>query len=87
MTPSAAETLSLKALTWLASRPDDLARFLATTGLGPQDLRARASDADVLASVLDYLMAHEGLAAGFCSDEVLSSRDVHLARHVLADGR
>ena len=34
-------------------------RLLALTGLSPDDLRARANDAGVLAAVLTFLEAHE----------------------------
>ena len=85
MTPIAAETLGLKALAWLAARPDALARFFSASGLGAADLRARASEPDVLAAVVDYLLSHDELAMGFCETEAIDSRDLHLAQHVLVN--
>ena len=87
MTPIAAVTLGLEALTWLVARPDALARFLSTSGLGAADLRARASEPDLLAAVLQYLLSQEALAMEFCKTEVVDSRDLHLAQHVLANAR
>jgi len=85
MTPVAAETLGLKALTWLAAKPDALARFFSASGLGAADLRGRASEPDLLAAVVDYLLSREALAMEFCETEVVASRDLHLAQHVLAN--
>jgi hypothetical protein len=85
MTPVAAETLGFKALTWLLGRPDALARFFSTSGLSAADLRARASEPDLLAAIVDYLLSHEVLAMEFCEEADLPSRDLHLAQHVLAN--
>lgn len=85
MTPVAAETLGLKALTWLVARPDALARFVSASGLGAADLRARASEPDLLAAVVDYLLSQEALAMEFCEAGDANSRDLHVAQHVLAN--
>jgi hypothetical protein len=75
-----AETLALKALTFLACSPDDLARFLNLSGIAPADLRARAGDRDVLAGTLDFLLSHEQLLTRFCESETVDAKAVHLAR-------
>lgn len=87
MTPVAAETLGLKALTWLVARPDALARFFSASGIGAADLRARASEPALLSAVVDYLLSHEVLAMEFCESEGASSRDLQLAQHVLTNFR
>ena len=61
LTAAEAEIVAIRALAHLASREAALARFMALTGVAPQDLRARAGDADFLASVLDYVLADEPL--------------------------
>ena len=87
MTPIAAETLGLKALTWLAAQPDALTRFFSVSGLGAVDLRARASEPDLLAAVIDYLLNHEALAMQFCEHAEFDSRDLHMALHVLGNSK
>jgi hypothetical protein len=79
-----AETLALKALTFLAYSPDDLARFLNLSGIAPTDLRARAGDRDVLAATLDFLLSHEQLLIRFCVSEMVDAKAVHLARDRLS---
>lgn len=52
-------SLALKALVWTIGDPTRADRLLATTGLDPATLRARAGDAPLLAAVLAFLEAHE----------------------------
>ena len=84
--PAEAETAALKALGFLAESEDALARFLANSGLGPTELQARAGEADLLASVLDFLLADDSLLMGFCEAESLEPKDVHRARAELSGG-
>lgn len=51
--------LALEALGWILADQTRADRLLALTGLSPDDLRARANDAGVLAAVLAFLEAHE----------------------------
>jgi hypothetical protein len=53
------ETLALSALGWTLSDGDRAARFLALTGLAPEDLRDRLGDRSFLAATLAFLEAHE----------------------------
>ncbi len=52
-------TLALAALGWTVSDSARARRLLDTTGLTPDDLRARAADPAVLGAVLGFLEAHE----------------------------
>jgi hypothetical protein len=51
--------LGLAALGWLMQDDDRAARFLALTGLSPDDLRGLLGTAALDRAVLDYLRAHE----------------------------
>ncbi len=51
-----AEIIALQALGWLAGNEELLPVFLGATGADGADLRARAGDAEFLASVLDFLL-------------------------------
>ncbi len=61
LTPAEAEIIAIRALERLASRETAFARFMALTGVAPEDLVARADDADFLAAVLDYVLNDEPL--------------------------
>ncbi len=54
-----AEKLAINGLSLIAEDPDNLGRFLAETGLGPETLRSAAADPSFLCAVLEFLMADE----------------------------
>jgi hypothetical protein len=83
MDPSAAETLSLKVLTFLAGESDELGRFLALSGLAPEELRERAGDPLLLAAVLDFVLADDKLLLAFAGGEGVDAKLVHAARRAL----
>jgi hypothetical protein len=56
--PDAAQ-IALRALVWILAEPDRAQRLLDTTGLDPQDLRARAGEPAVLSAVLGFLENYE----------------------------
>jgi len=62
------EELAVAALGFLASEPDRLDRFLALSGLGPDNLRAAAADPGFLAAVLDYLLGDEPVLLAFAAE-------------------
>lgn len=58
--------IAVAILGWLANEPDMLSRFLALSGLGPQDLRGAMQDAGFHAGLLDFVMQHEPSLVAFC---------------------
>jgi hypothetical protein len=57
--------IAISVLAFLAERPEDLARFLALSGVGPQNLREAARDPGFLTGVIDFLMSDEALLLAF----------------------
>jgi Mn-dependent DtxR family transcriptional regulator len=51
--------IALRALAATLSEQRLAERFLSLSGIGPPDLRQRASDPDVLVALLRFLEAHE----------------------------
>jgi hypothetical protein len=80
------EVVALAALGFLAGEPERLVRFLALSGMTPQDLRERAADPVLLAAVLDHLMADESLLFEFAEAEELHPAEVAAARRKLPGG-
>ena len=80
----AAETLAVSALAYLASEPESLGRFLATTGIGPDQIRIAARDPDFLAGVLDYFSSDEALLVAFASSQDIDPAEFERARAALA---
>lgn len=84
MQRESAETLALRALSWLVANDELLPVFLGATGSSAQDLRERAGEADFLASVLDFLTMDDAWVTAFCDAEGLAYHDPMQARAVLA---
>jgi uncharacterized protein DUF3572 len=76
---SYAETVGLKALTFLAGSPDAFGRFLTLSGIDSDSLRQRAGEPECLAAVLEFLLGNEELLTQFCEGESVDARTVHLA--------
>ena len=57
--PADPHALALAALGWVLGDETRAGRFLALTGLTPDDLRARLGDPALLGAVLSYLESHE----------------------------
>jgi hypothetical protein len=72
------QALAIAALTWLAEDGERLQRFLALSGLGPQNLRRAAEEPGFLVAILDYLAGNEPLLIAF-SDHVQHAPD-HIMR-------
>ncbi len=58
-TRDVAEQIGQQGLLFLAEDPVRLQQFLTKTGLDPGDLYARAGTVDILAAVLEHLLADE----------------------------
>ncbi len=78
-----AETIAIRALGFLASEPERLGRFLAVTGLGPENLRSAARDPRFLASVLDHVAGDESLLVALAGALSLPPETVAQANLVL----
>ena len=83
MHSSAAQTIALHALTHIVGDGEILARFLKISGLEPNDLRQRARDPELLAAVIDFLLADENLCTGFLAAEGIDAKVLHAARRAL----
>jgi hypothetical protein len=80
-----AEIVAIQALSFIAGDPERLGLFLAETGIGPQNLRAAASDPQFLASVLDFVLRDDATVTAFSKASELHPTNVAAAREVLGD--
>ncbi|MEW9854983.1 DUF3572 domain-containing protein [Novosphingobium sp. M1R2S20] len=53
------QATALNALGWILGDEDRASRFLALTGLTPDELRASLGEQGTLSAVLDFLCSHE----------------------------
>ncbi len=81
-----AEALAVQALVWMAGDADLVGRFLAASGAGPADLRARAAEPEFLGFVLDFLLAEEAALIAFAAAEQIPPELPMRARAALPGG-
>jgi Protein of unknown function (DUF3572) len=80
----AAVALAIDALGFIAGEPEQLGRFLALSGIGPDSLRAAAREPNFLLGVLDYVAGDEALLVAFAGHSGIDPAEVARARDVLA---
>lgn len=86
MDATEAEALALRALAWMASDDDRLMRFLALSGTGLDEVRARAADPAFLGGVLDCLLGDEGWVIEFAGEAGIDPALPAVARRRLPGG-
>jgi Protein of unknown function (DUF3572) len=80
-----AESIALAGLAFLAEDGARLGRFLALTGIGPEDLRSRADAPQTLAAVLEHILGDESLLLVFAAHKAIRADQVAPA-HALLSG-
>jgi hypothetical protein len=78
-----AETVAIAALTFIAGDPERLGRFLASTGIGPADIRIAAREPLFLAGVIGHIAADERLLLAFAAEIGLPPAEIDRARRAL----
>jgi hypothetical protein len=76
--------IGIAGLSYLAADPERLGRFLAVTGLGPENVRAAARDPGFLPALLDYLLANENDLVAFAQEMNIAPARIGAARDVLS---
>jgi hypothetical protein len=83
----AAEMLAIQGLTFLAAEPERLGRFLALSGIGPEDIRAAAQERGFLAGVLEHMLGDEELLVAFAESAGIDAAWVARACEALRETR
>ncbi|MGH6934665.1 MAG: DUF3572 domain-containing protein [Methylocella sp.] len=81
---AAAESIAIEGLSFLAGNPARLDRFLALSGLGPNNLRAAAAEPGFLAAILDHLASDESLLLAFAANTGHVPATIAKAREILS---
>ncbi|MBP2239368.1 hypothetical protein J2Z31_005910 [Sinorhizobium kostiense] len=79
-----ADDISIAILSWLASEPELLSRFLALSGTDPGCLRQAAGDPGFLGGVVSFLMDHEPTLMAFCAATQTPPEEVVRAHQVFS---
>jgi hypothetical protein len=79
----AAESVAIAALGYIAGEPEQLGRFLAITGIGPDQIRQAAREPHFLAGVLAHVMGDERLLMAFAAQSGIEPATVAKAHDAL----
>lgn len=82
-----ADALALQALAWTLADEDRAQRLIDTTGLYPDDLRARIDEPAVLGAALGFLENHEPDLLACAADLGVAPEALVAARAALDGGR
>ena len=78
-----AEALALRAVAFLAERPQEFLRFADICGLGVDAIKARLADPALLGAVLDYVLASEAMVLDFATAAEVDPEAPRRARALL----
>lgn len=81
-----AETMALRALSWLAGNEELLPVFLGSTGASLNDLAAGASDPGFLGAVLDFILMDDAWVVSCCETMGVPFDSLIQARAALPGG-
>lgn len=83
MTPERAQTIALQALAWLVGNDELCPVFLGASGLSSDELRQRAAESDLQASVLEFITMDDAWVIAFCDTAGLKYDQPLQARYAL----
>ncbi|HEY5362809.1 MAG TPA: DUF3572 domain-containing protein [Aestuariivirga sp.] len=81
-----ADILPLQLITFLAQDEERFERFLALSGLGPEDFRSHLAEPGFQAMVLDQVLQDQSLVLEFTTAHALKPEAVLAARRKLPGG-
>ncbi|RUP09217.1 DUF3572 domain-containing protein [Hyphomicrobium sp.] len=84
LTKDDAEALALQVLAFLLADSTQSSRFLALTGIMPDDLRNVASSRELQSATFEYILSDEGLLLSFCQEAGVDPALMGPAHHLLA---
>ncbi|MEP2705959.1 MAG: DUF3572 domain-containing protein [Roseibium sp.] len=79
-----AQGIATQALLQLSRDTEQIGRFLAFTGIGPEVIRDAAAEPGFLAGVLEFYMMDEALLLTFCENADIRPTMIAAARYALA---
>jgi len=79
-----AEALALQVLAFLLADSTQSSRFLALTGIMPDDLRNVANSRELQSATFEYILSDEGLLLSFCQEAGFDPALMGPAHHLLA---
>jgi hypothetical protein len=87
LTREDAEAVAIRGLAFLAADSERLVRFLALTGLAPDEVRTASERPSFLAGVLQHIMEDDRIALAFATEQSLTGEELDAAARALGNTR
>jgi len=86
MNQDLADIIALQAVTYLLSDEKRISWLLGETGLSTTELQQSPDTPEILAGILDFLMAHEDMLIDFCDTNKIDPASFQRMRHFFPGG-
>lgn len=84
MTPDTATSIAISGLQFIAGDEEQLSRFIALTGISPDEMRQAASSDGFLVGVLEFFMGDEPTLLAFTNSQNINPENIRKALYALA---
>lgn len=84
MNQDRASDLALESLQWIAGDSEQLSRFVALTGVAPDEIRLMIHEAEFQSAILEFLLGNEPTLLAFAASKNLDSSEILKAKQCLA---
>jgi hypothetical protein len=84
MTPDTATSIAISGLQYIAGDEEQLTRFIALTGISPDEMRKAAGTESFLIAILEFFMGDEPTLLAFTASQNIDPSDVQKALYTLS---
>lgn len=84
MTPQAATSVAISGLQFIAGDEEQISRFVALTGISPEEMRAAADTKEFMIAVLEFFMGDEPTLLAFTASAGIDPHDVQKALYTFS---
>jgi len=84
MTPDTATSIAISGLQFIAGDEEQISRFVALTGITPDEMREAAGSTGFLVAVLEFFMGDEPTLLAFAASNNMDPSDIQKALHTFS---
>ncbi|MEM9279934.1 MAG: DUF3572 domain-containing protein [Pseudomonadota bacterium] len=83
MTPETASDMAISGLQFIAGDNEQLSRFVALSGVSPDEMRNMAQTPEFMIAILDYFLGDEPTLLAFAASAAIDPADIPKAKFAL----
>ena len=84
MTPETAADIAISGLQFIAGDSEQLSRFVALSGVAPDEMRSMASSPEFMVAILDYFLGDDPTLIAFSASADIDPNDIQKAKYSLS---